>query len=68
MECFVHVQTVQFFLCLRNMLIYHCQNIMQTLYLNVPSMFDFFTDYTNVGQTFPLIFYTSYDNVIFYVM
>ncbi len=24
----------------------------------------FFTDYTNVGQTFPLIFYTSYDNFI----
>ncbi len=24
----------------------------------------FFTDYTNVGQTFSLICYTSYDNVI----
>ncbi len=50
---------------------------MRTLYLNVLSMFEtpifyvmrtFFTDYTNVGQTFPLIFYTSYDNVILNVM
>ncbi len=53
--------------------IYHCHNFMRTLYLNVPSMFETplfyvlrtcFTDYTNVGQTFPFIFYTSYDNVI----
>ncbi len=59
---------------LRNVEQSNCHKIMRTLYLNVPSMFEtpifyvmrrLFTDYTNIGKTFPLNFSTSYDNFIF---
>ncbi len=54
-----HVENIPVFLCLRN-----------TLCLKHPYfiLWYLFYWYTNVGQTFPLIFYTSYDKVIFNVM
>ncbi len=50
---------------------------MITSYLNISYMFEtpisyvmrfFVYDYTNIGQTIPLFFYASYDNVICNVM